>query len=50
MVYGHTHKPDIRKVGGTLVVNPGEAGGWLYGRSTVAVVDLESMEVELIDI
>ena len=50
VVYGHTHKPDIRKVDGTLVVNPGEAGGGLYGRSTVAIVDLEKMEAELVEI
>lgn len=50
VVYGHTHKPDIRRVGGTLVVNPGEAGGWLYGRSTVAIVDLERMEAEVVEI
>ena len=31
VVYGHTHKPDIRKYDGVLVVNPGETGGWLTG-------------------
>jgi len=50
VVYGHTHKADVRRVNGTLVVNPGEAGGWLYGRSTIAVVDLERMEAEIIEI
>lgn len=47
VVYGHTHEPVIRKVGNTLVVNPGETCGWLYGKPSVALVDLGSMEAEL---
>ena len=50
VVYGHTHEPDIRQVGKTLVVNPGEAGGWLYGKSTVAVIDLGERRAEIIDL
>jgi hypothetical protein len=50
VVYGHTHEPDVRSVGKTLVVNPGEAGGWLYGKSTVAIVDLETLAAEIIDL
>ena len=44
IVYGHTHKLDIRK-GETLVVNPGECGGWITGRCTIAILDTEKMEV-----
>lgn len=50
VIYGHTHKPDIRKVKNTLIVNPGEAGTWLYGRSTVALADLEKMEAEIVEL
>ncbi|MBM4136469.1 MAG: metallophosphoesterase [Nitrospira sp.] len=50
VIYGHTHTPDIRKVKNTLIVNPGEAGSWLYGKSTVAVADLEKMEAEIIEL
>lgn len=39
IVYGHTHRPEIRRVGNTLIVNPGEAGGWVTGRSTLALYD-----------
>lgn len=46
LIYGHTHKTDIRKVKNTLVVNPGECGGWLYGKSTVAIIDLKTMEAK----
>jgi putative phosphoesterase len=50
IVYGHTHKPDIRKVNETLIVNPGEVGTWLYGKSTVAIADLDKMEAEVIEL
>lgn len=48
VIYGHTHKPDVRKVKSTLVINPGEAGSWLYGKSTVAIADLTLMTAEII--
>ncbi|MCZ6636544.1 MAG: metallophosphoesterase [bacterium] len=47
--YGHTHEIDVRE-GQTLVVNPGEAGGWVTGRSTVGVLDLGAMAVEIVDL
>jgi uncharacterized protein len=50
VIYGHTHKPEVRKVNNTLVVNPGEVGSWLYGKATVALVDLEKMEAEIIEL
>jgi putative phosphoesterase len=50
LVYGHTHTPDIRKTQKTLVINPGEAGSWLYGKSTVALADLDTMEAEIIEL
>ncbi len=50
VVYGHTHEPDIRKRGSTLVVNPGELSGWLYGKSTFALTDLSALSAELIEL
>ena len=50
IVYGHTHQADVRKEGATLVVNPGECGGWLYGRSTIALVDLENQTAKIVDL
>ncbi len=49
IIYGHTHEIDLRS-GKTLVVNPGEAGGWTTGRATVGILDLRSMEVEIVDL
>ena len=49
IVYGHTHDVDVQK-GKTLVVNPGECGGWLRGRRTVAIWDVASGDVEILSV
>ena len=46
VVFGHTHEIEERR-DGALLLNPGEVGGWLTGRSTVMLLDLESLEVEV---
>jgi len=48
VIRGHTHQPEIGKEGAALVVNPGDASGYLAGERTVAVVDLEAMEARLV--
>ncbi len=48
LIYGHTHKPVVEMRGTTLVINPGEAGGWLSGKSTVALFDPERMTADII--
>lgn len=45
IVYGHTHERDERRIGETLVVNPGEACGWLGGIGSLAVYDADDHEV-----
>jgi hypothetical protein len=50
IVYGHTHEPVIEKQEKTLVVNPGECGGWLKGKSTVALADLDDMSAEILEL
>jgi predicted phosphodiesterase len=35
---------------GILYVNPGEVGGWLKGRHTVALIDTEKLEATVEDI
>ena len=47
VIYGHTHKQDIRKIGKTLVINPGESTDWLTGKSSVVILDLKDMKQEL---
>ena len=50
IVYGHTHRVDRRTVGKTLVLNPGECGGWLSGTSTVATVSFPEKAVNIVDL
>jgi putative phosphoesterase len=48
IIFAHTHKPEIRKDGKTLILNPGETGGWVSGKSTVALLDTETLSAEII--
>jgi len=50
IIYGHTHRIDLRKTGKTIIINPGECGGWLTGKSTIALLDLVNLEVKIIDL
>lgn len=43
VIYGHTHKQFIHKVGETLIINPGKSAGRLIGKSTVVVLELGDM-------
>jgi hypothetical protein len=49
IVYGHTHRAEIRE-GSPLLLNPGECGGWLEGKSTVAILDISSLSAEIIEL
>ena len=35
---------------GVLTLNPGECCGWLTGRCTVALLETETMAVEIVDV
>ncbi|HUP01242.1 MAG TPA: metallophosphoesterase [Gemmatimonadota bacterium] len=39
IVFGHTHERDERRIGRTVVVNPGEVCGWLGGIGSLAIYD-----------
>jgi hypothetical protein len=49
VVYGHTHEVVVRP-GRPAVVNPGEACGWLTGRSTAVLFDTRAMTGEVVEI
>lgn len=49
IVFGHTHRPLTMRVGRALVINPGEACGFMSGRSTCAVIDLETMVARILE-
>jgi uncharacterized protein len=46
VIHGSSHLQSERKVGTTLVIDPGEACGWIQGECTAAILDTESGEVE----
>lgn len=50
VICGHTHKEKILKQGALFIINPGECGGWLTGRSTIALVDLDSSSSQIFKI
>ena len=50
LVYGHTHRPEIRREGSLLILNPGEVYGHLTGRSTVALLDTVKRSAEIVDL
>ncbi len=50
LVYGHTHRPEVRNERGLLIVNPGEVYGHLTGRSTVALVDTVKRSADIVEI
>lgn len=50
VIYGHWHKVVNKLVNDTLVINPGELCGYLTGKSTLAIVDLETKSTEIIEL
>jgi putative phosphoesterase len=48
VIYGHTHQRGVGTRGDSVLVNPGEACGWLYGVPSAAILELETREVEFI--
>jgi putative phosphoesterase len=48
VLHGHTHRHRHERVGDTLVFNPGECAGLFAGRNAVGVVDLVSLDAELL--
>jgi len=50
VVCGHTHIPETRRQGNTLLVNPGECCGYLSGKKTIALVESGDMSVEFVEL
>jgi hypothetical protein len=50
VVHGHTHEAKTYRNGKTLVINPGEACGYLTGKSTIAVLNTATLDVKVITI
>lgn len=50
VVHGFTHREEMKTRGDTLIVNPGEGCGWLYGPPSAAILDLDTRRVEFIQL
>ena len=50
VVHGGAHHAEMRMRGDTLIVNPGEACGWLHGAPGGAVLDLAKRTVEFVSL
>ena len=50
VIFGHTHRPLVERRGAALLVNPGEAGGWLRGKGTVALLDPQTLDIEIVEL
>jgi putative phosphoesterase len=48
VIHGATHQQEMKTRGETLIVNPGEGCGWLYGTPSGAILDLDSREVDFL--
>jgi putative phosphoesterase len=48
VIHGHTHQQEMKTRGETLIINPGEGCGWLYGTPSAAILDLDSRQVEFL--
>lgn len=50
VLHGCSHQRQVVTRGDTLLVNPGEACGWLYGTPQAAILDLDTLQVEFLDL
>jgi len=48
VIHGYTHRQRRDLTGDTLILNPGEACGWLFGIPSAAILDLDTRNVEFI--
>ncbi len=50
VITGHTHQVVNEMSNSTLVLNPGECCGWVSDRCTVAILDLEGLSAEIVEV
>lgn len=50
VIYGHTHKPEIRKEKNISFINPGEACGLLTEKATIAILNIKQNNVDILEI
>ena len=50
VITGHTHEVHNERENGRLLLNPGECCGWVTDRCTVAILDLEKLEANIVEV
>ena len=50
VVYGHEHVTVDQKNGKTMLISPGEVCGYLYGKSTIALLDTAKRQARIIEL
>ncbi len=50
IIYGHTHQKQVERREKALVINPGEACGYLTGTATLVILDTDSLEPRFLEI
>ena len=50
IITGHTHQIVNESKDGKLLLNPGECCGWLTDKCTVALLDLETLKADIIEV
>jgi putative phosphoesterase len=47
VIYGHTHEIEIKKED-SIIINPGECCGYLTGKKSIAILNLQKMDAHII--
>ena len=50
VVHGFAHQQNMKSMGDTLLVNPGEACGWMHGVPGAALLDLDTKQVQFLSL
>ena len=50
VIIGHTHHKETLQEGKTVLINPGETFGDLYGEATIAILNIKNNEITFYDL
>jgi len=49
ILHGHTHRYRLEKINDAIVFNPGECAGFMKGKNKVGIINLETLNPEIIN-
>jgi len=50
VAHAHSHEAKVHRKGKTQVINPGEVCGYLSGKSTLTLLDVQSLDAKIVEI